>query len=191
MAAQECHPPVPLGTRYSVNRVYNSMPHPERSRAACGLDFERLNSIKQFCREARQQTFVVIGNLDRPTKAEIIAEFEKGIEEHRHQTCTAAFRHTTSIWMEAVRHMDKYLRQLINMALVDYLVPEGIDEPTEDGNEACVICMTHKKKLCLQCGHIVFCHRCANDYIDSKGPKKAACPLCNKPITMSMSVVYI
>lgn len=95
------------------------------------------------------------------------------------------------IWRWAIRNIDTMLNDLAKMDVVAYFVPDGKDEVTQVDSETCTICMTNKKRLALECGHVLFCFVCADKYVASKGVYGATCPLCAKRITKPMLNVFL
>lgn len=96
-----------------------------------------------------------------------------------------------NIWRCAIRNIDAMLGDLVKMGIVAYFVPDGKDDVAQVDAEACTVCMTNKKRLALECGHILFCFACADNYVASKGVFGAVCPLCAKPITKPMLNVFV
>ena len=66
----------------------------------------------------------------------------------------------------------------------------GKDEPEEDSERACPICVINKPVLTGECGHVL-CFSCAKKLVDSCPIGGFHCPLCRTQIKKKMTRVFM
>ena len=94
---------------------------------------------------------------------------------------------------------EEYNNEVFNNIDENYNIPLsnefGIDPNLIIDTEIeCIICLSNKAQVSLNCGHECICYKCVYDLIDydSKNNKKSICPICRATIdTISLNYTLV